>query len=210
MLNSHLWIVYFCINVNIFTNVIIMIQERILLLMKSLGLNPTQFADEIGVQRSSISHIISGRNNPSLDIVTKILNKFPDIDSNWLVIGKGSLVGKNEINSQENRNNEISRPSETLFDDLSDSLFSDIQKDNSPKIDNNNIYELQRKIEILEGKSKVKENKSESYDKQIEIPKPVNNCISNSENSQQSNSTKQIVRIIIFYSDNSFEELTKN
>lgn len=210
MLNSHLWIVYFCINVNIFTNVIIMIQERILLLMKSLGLNPTQFADEIGVQRSSISHIISGRNNPSLDIVTKILNKFPDIDSNWLVIGKGSLVGKNEINSQENRNNEISRPSETLFDDLSDSLFSDIQKDNSPKIDNNNIYELQRKIEILEGKSKVKENQSESYDKQIEIPKPVNNCISNYENSQQSNSTKQIVRIIIFYSDNSFEELTKN
>lgn len=210
MLNSHLWIVYFCTNVNIFTNVIIMIQERILLLMKSLGLNPTQFADEIGVQRSSISHIISGRNNPSLDIVTKILNKFPDIDSNWLVIGKGSLVGKNEINSQENRNNEISRPSETLFDDLSDSLFSDIQKDNSPKIDNNNIYELQRKIEILEGKSKVKENQSESYDKQIEIPKPVNNCISNSENSQQSNSTKQIVRIIIFYSDNSFEELTKN
>lgn len=210
MLNSHLWIVYFCTNVNIFTNVIIMIQERILLLMKSLGLNPTQFADEIGVQRSSISHIISGRNNPSLDIVTKILNKFPDIDSNWLVIGKGSLVGKNEINSQENRNNEISRPSETLFDDLSDSLFSDIQKDNSPKIDNNNIYELQRKIEILEGKSKVKENQSESYDKQIEIPKPVNNCISNYENSQQSNSTKQIVRIIIFYSDNSFEELTKN
>lgn len=210
MLNSHLWIVYFCINVNIFTNVIIMIQERILLLMKSLGLNPTQFADEIGVQRSSISHIISGRNNPSLDIVTKILNKFPDIDSNWLVIGKGSLVGKNEINSQENRNNEISRPSETLFDDLSDSLFSDIQKDNSPKIDNNNIYELQRKIEILEGKSKVKENQSESNDKQIEIPKPVNNCISNYENSQQSNSTKQIVRIIIFYSDNSFEELTKN
>ncbi|MFA6705483.1 MAG: helix-turn-helix transcriptional regulator [Bacteroidales bacterium] len=187
-----------------------MIQERILLLMKSLGLNPTQFADEIGVQRSSISHIISGRNNPSLDIVTKILNKFPDIDSNWLVIGKGSLVGKNEINSQENRNNEISRPSETLFDDLSDSLFSDIQKDNSPKIDNNNIYELQRKIEILEGKSKVKENQSESNDKQIEIPKPVNNCISNYENSQQSNSTKQIVRIIIFYSDNSFEELTKN
>lgn len=210
MLNSHLWIVYFCTNVNIFTNVIIMIQERILLLMKSLGLNPTQFADEIGVQRSSISHIISGRNNPSLDIVTKILNKFPDIDSNWLVIGKGSLVSKNEINSQENRNNEISRPSETLFDDLSDSLFSDIQKDNSPKIDNNNIYELQRKIEILEGKSKVKENQSESNDKQIEIPKPVNNCISNYENSQQSNSTKQIVRIIIFYSDNSFEELTKN
>ena len=210
MLNSHLWIGYFFTNVNIFTNVIIMIQERILLLMKSLGLNPTQFADEIGVQRSSISHIISGRNNPSLDIVTKILNKFPDIDSNWLVIGKGSLVGKNEINSQENRNNEISRPSETLFDDLSDSLFSDIQKDNSPKIDNNNIYELQRKIEILEGKSKVKENQSESNDKQIEIPKPVNNCISNYENSQQSNSTKQIVRIIIFYSDNSFEELTKN
>lgn len=210
MLNSYLVTIYFCTNVNRFTNVIIMIQERILLLMKSLGLNPAQFADEIGVQRSSISHIISGRNNPSLDIVTKILNKFPDIDSNWLVIGKGSLVGKNETNSPEIRNNEISKPSETLFDDLSDSLFSDIQKDNPPKIDNNNIYELQRKIEILEGKSKVKESQPEIYNKPIEIAKPVNNNISNFENSQHSNSTKQIVRIIIFYSDNSFEELTKN
>lgn len=210
MLNSYLVTIYFCTNVNRFTNVIIMIQERILLLMKSLGLNPAQFADEIGVQRSSISHIISGRNNPSLDIVTKILNKFPDIDSNWLVIGKGSLVGKNETNSPEIRNNEISKPSETLFDDLSDSLFSDIQKDNPSKIDNNNIYELQRKIEILEGKSKVKESQPEINNKPIEIAKPVNNNISNFENSQHSNSTKQIVRIIIFYSDNSFEELTKN
>lgn len=210
MLNSYLVTIYFCTNVNRFTNVIIMIQERILLLMKSLGLNPAQFADEIGVQRSSISHIISGRNNPSLDIVTKILNKFPDIDSNWLVIGKGSLVGKNETNSTEIRNNEISKPSETLFDDLSDSLFSDIQKDNPPNIDNNNIYELQRKIEILEGKSKVKESQPEIYNKPVEIAKPVNNNISNFENSQHSNSTKQIVRIIIFYSDNSFEELTKN
>ena len=69
-----------------------MMQERILLLMKSFGMNPTEFADEIGVQRSSISHILSGRNNPSLDLVTKILNRFPEIDSNWLVLGKGSLV----------------------------------------------------------------------------------------------------------------------
>jgi transcriptional regulator with XRE-family HTH domain len=49
------------------------------------GMSPTAFADKIGVQRSSISHILSGRNKPSLDIIQKVLITFPDIDPNWLI-----------------------------------------------------------------------------------------------------------------------------
>ncbi len=54
-------------------------------------LTASQFADRIGVQRSSISHIISGRNKPSLDFVIKVTTEFKDVDMYWLLNGKGSF-----------------------------------------------------------------------------------------------------------------------
>ena len=52
-------------------------------------LSATSFADQIDVQRSSISHILSGRNKPSLDFVLKVTNRFNDVDIFWLLNGKG-------------------------------------------------------------------------------------------------------------------------
>jgi transcriptional regulator with XRE-family HTH domain len=46
------------------------------------------FADKIGVQRSSLSHLLSGRNKPSLDFILKILDVFPDVDLYWMINGK--------------------------------------------------------------------------------------------------------------------------
>jgi antitoxin component HigA of HigAB toxin-antitoxin module len=54
------------------------------------GLNASAFADKIGVQRSSLSHLLSGRNKPSLDFI-KILDVFPDVDLYWMINGKGSF-----------------------------------------------------------------------------------------------------------------------
>ncbi|WP_321316351.1 helix-turn-helix transcriptional regulator [Labilibaculum sp.] len=66
-------------------------KNRIVQLINSEGLTSSKFADTIGVQRSSISHILSGRNNPSLDFVQKILTSFPSIDPNWLISGMGNM-----------------------------------------------------------------------------------------------------------------------
>lgn len=57
-----------------------------------MKISSSQFADEIGVQRSSVSHVLSGRNKPSLDFVTKILAAYPDINSDWLLSGKGNMI----------------------------------------------------------------------------------------------------------------------
>lgn len=62
--------------------------ERFKELLLKLGLSPSEFADRIGVQRSSISHIVSGRNKPSIDFLEKILAEFPDIDLKWLISGR--------------------------------------------------------------------------------------------------------------------------
>jgi DNA-binding XRE family transcriptional regulator len=67
--------------------------ERIKKVVSGSGLSNGEFADKIGVQRSSISHILSGRNKPSLDFVVKLLRAFPSVDSNWLLFGKGDDGG---------------------------------------------------------------------------------------------------------------------
>ena len=54
-------------------------------------LSASMFADKIGVQRSSISHILSGRNKPSLDFILKVTSEFTDVDMYWLLNGKGSF-----------------------------------------------------------------------------------------------------------------------
>ena len=75
--------------------------ERILGILKAKNLSPAQFADMINVQRSSISHLISGRNKPSLEFIQKILYVFPEIDTDWLLFGKGEMI---ESGSPGNQN----------------------------------------------------------------------------------------------------------
>ncbi|MGE4288615.1 MAG: helix-turn-helix domain-containing protein [Salinivirgaceae bacterium] len=67
------------------------IKERLVRIMNSEGLNASLFADKIGVQRSSISHILSGRNKPSLDFLEKILSAYPKYNAEWLVMGTGQV-----------------------------------------------------------------------------------------------------------------------
>lgn len=76
------------------------------------GESASSFAEKIGVQRSSISHILSGRNKPSLEFVLKILSSFPDVELYWLLNGKGTFPSEPESNinvksSKETINNPI-------------------------------------------------------------------------------------------------------
>lgn len=163
-----------------------MIKERILLLMNAQGMNPTQFADEIEVQRSSISHILSGRNNPSLDIVTKILKRFKEVDSNWLILGQGSLVSsKNEINIDK---------SPSLFDE--EEILQKIENSSN----NEYILEIEERIKDLESIIKVSEKKDITHNTIQGIDQEIKHIVN----------TREVKKIIIFYNDNTFEELIKS
>jgi transcriptional regulator with XRE-family HTH domain len=78
-------------------------KERLLEFLKAENKSSAQLAEEIGVQPSGISHILSGRNNPSLDFVLKMLEKYQYLSTDWLLFGKGTMY--KEIKLQ------------TLFDD---------------------------------------------------------------------------------------------
>ncbi len=68
-------------------------KDRIAQILKTKNITATQFADELNVQRSGISHILSGRNNPSLDFVMKIKETYPEFNLEWLILGKGPATG---------------------------------------------------------------------------------------------------------------------
>ncbi|MEN8227623.1 MAG: helix-turn-helix transcriptional regulator [Bacteroidota bacterium] len=66
-------------------------KERLVQLLDLEQLSPSKFADIIGVQRSSVSHIISGRNKPSFDFLQKTLKAFPGLHADWLILGEGTM-----------------------------------------------------------------------------------------------------------------------
>jgi transcriptional regulator with XRE-family HTH domain len=75
------------------------IQDRIKMVITMHNLTSSAFADKIGVQRSSVSHILTGRNNPSLDFIEKTLRHFPRVNADWLILGK-SPNSNNNVDEQ--------------------------------------------------------------------------------------------------------------
>lgn len=65
-----------------------LIQDRIRTIMKSGNHTASEFADKIGVKRSNLSHILSGRNKPSLDFLVKVINAYPNVNAAWLITGE--------------------------------------------------------------------------------------------------------------------------
>jgi transcriptional regulator with XRE-family HTH domain len=74
-------------------------KERLIEFLKSENKSSAQLAEEIGVQPSGISHILSGRNNPSLDFMLKMLEKYPFLSTDWLLFGKGTMYKDSKMQS---------------------------------------------------------------------------------------------------------------
>lgn len=70
--------------------------KRLEIILDYYNLSASAFADKIGVQRSSLSHLLSGRNKPSLDFIIKVIEVFPEVDLYWVLNGKGTFP-KSEI-----------------------------------------------------------------------------------------------------------------
>ncbi len=77
------------------------LNDKIKLILESTDLTPSIFADEIGVQRSSISHILAGRNKPSLDVVQKIVKRFPEFGINWILEDEELPIHQNKVSTSK-------------------------------------------------------------------------------------------------------------
>ena len=83
--------------------------NRIEQLIDALGITQKDFAQQIGTSAAALSHITSGRNRPSLELVLKILNKHPNVNSDWLLFGKGSMVKQHHKDIQDSAVREVVR-----------------------------------------------------------------------------------------------------
>lgn len=64
-------------------------RDRLLYIVRTEGMSNLQFANEIGISPAAVTHILSGRNNPSLDIIAKIASRYPQYNLRWLILGDG-------------------------------------------------------------------------------------------------------------------------
>ena len=65
--------------------------KRLEIILDYYNLSASAFDDKISVQRSSLSHLLSGRNKPSLDFIIKVIEVFPEVDLYWILNGKGTF-----------------------------------------------------------------------------------------------------------------------
>ena len=72
-------------------------KNRLESILEYYKINSSKLADILSVQRSGISHILSGRNNPSYDFLVSLLEAFPEINAKWLMQGKGEMIDEEDI-----------------------------------------------------------------------------------------------------------------
>jgi transcriptional regulator with XRE-family HTH domain len=130
-----------------------MFTKRLQKLLDYYNLSASGLANKIGIQRSTISHVISGRNKPSLDFVMKILHNFNEVSIEWLIDGKGYFPKTENKNQLENISPTTTSTKDELFDKKSINITTEI------KSKNNNHKEID-KIIIL-----YKDGSFDSYHK---------------------------------------------
>ena len=98
------------------------ILNRIKKIIEENNLSNSEFAEKIGIPKSSVTHLLSERNNPSLDIIIKISEAFKNISTDYLIFG------------QENQVKPTIQHSNTLFNELYESFSEDSVKDSNNKV----------------------------------------------------------------------------
>ena len=168
------------------------LKERISKVITYSELSLSEFADEIEVQRSSISHITSGRNKPSLDFLMKIKNRFPELEWEWLIEGEGEMLKKPVIPLETKVTPEKPKPTSLpdLFSLINDEAFGITESEDRVAPENpqeSNISDLPFEEQKI------------SDSQRLEIPKPE---IPVETTDKQE---VKIKRIVFFYENGKFE-----
>ena len=165
-----------------------MIIQRVKNIIAAKNMTASRFADHIGVPRSTISHILSGRNNPSLELIQKILDHFPDIRTEWLVRGKGAMsAGLQSLFPDGPEESGGGEPDQPAITPTEESTTSD-GKDSSD-------YESSRSSGSFENSGRVTE-------------RPDENAEEKGTADQHLSGEHAIDRVLVFYKNGTFDTYT--
>jgi DNA-binding XRE family transcriptional regulator len=169
------------------------LNERISKVIEYSGFTPSEFADEIDVQRSSISHVTSGRNKPSLEFIIKIKSRFPEILWDWLVNGDGEMLKSELPDTEEPVTEEKLKPTSLpdLFTMMNDDEDFGTEEPEEPVI----IESPSESVKTYQSKANEKISDSQRLEKQND--QIISQVIENQ--------TSKIKRIVLFYENGKFE-----
>lgn len=169
-------------------------KERLAQFLKKEGLTAVKFAEIMEVQPSSISHLLSGRNKPNFEFISRMLLRFPDLNPDWLINGRGGVYRSNLCESQD-LITDVNTPSVTVVNEPEPKQqMMDIPDVNASENSNNKHFEFSEGAPEL-GVTNVNAARAIS---------PVETATKLNESSG-----KEISRVILFFSDGSFEEYCK-
>ena len=157
--------------------------NRIQEIIKRYDLSPSKLADTLEVPRSTISHILSERNKPSLEFIQKVIDRFPEISLNWLLKGKGNIFGKER------------------------DLFSDIYENDKPESEKDSA--LSFPAESSSESRTVKDEDFPAYHGKEKIEEDIAIDTVNTEKENKKNrlsDKEKIVKIIVLYENGTFDE----
>lgn len=175
------------------------LNERISKIIEYSNLSPSEFADEVEVQRSSISHITSGRNKPSLDFLIKVKDRFPELEWAWLIKGEGEMLKNEEPEKIQEPEPEKSKPTSLpdLFALIDDDNFGKTESEDRVQGD----FPLPRTETLRE--SPIPEPSTASTF--LSDSQPIEKEKEKKEIQQTDNQENKIKRIVIFFENGKFE-----
>ncbi|MBK9290647.1 MAG: helix-turn-helix transcriptional regulator [Bacteroidetes bacterium] len=169
------------------------IKDRIVHLMKTKNINATQLAETLGIQRSGISHILSGRNKPGTEFIIRIKESFPEFSLDWLLLGKGPATLSPEVAAGANPSQpKLPRVQGTLFD------FSEPEQQKAPDPPKN--VSSQPEVQAASQPAPQAAHEVKAGDVLNEPAKKENPP-------RQEGDEPKVVKLILVYSDHTFRVL---
>jgi len=140
-------------------------KERILEFLRAENKSSAQFAEEIGVQPSGISHIVSGRNNPSLDFILKMLDRYKYLSVDWLLFGRGEMYKDKNLQNlfEESLSHPSSEVEGRLFDTGDIGIPAKVSKETNPHQKDLNQNQITRHSDIIKIVCFYSNNSFEEY-----------------------------------------------
>ncbi|MDR4989160.1 MAG: helix-turn-helix transcriptional regulator [Bacteroidales bacterium] len=162
-----------------------MMLDRIKQIIDSGSFTPSRFADHIGVPRSTISHILSERNKPSLEVVLRILEAFPGISSEWLLKGEGAFRGDESVTAGD-----------TADEGVTELLNTD---KNTAVMDSKTLFD-EGDASVWAGKGPAGNESRSGKDQQTGHVRHVSRSAGETQTSRRS------VKVIVMYDDGTYSE----
>ena len=193
-------------------------KDRLQLLLQDNNMSASKLAELIDVQPSGISHILSGRNNPSMEFIVKCLNAFPNINPEWFIMGTGPMYKSAQNDFSATGSDPISNHDHETAHDLNtiakDTLnlpnnASNINNQAADLFEDNYMSSTTSDLELQQAKHHHKLNKN-NYQNSDSARHKISNQqkflpLDCSEKNHNYNTNKKITKVMIFYSDHTVE-----